>query len=138
MPSIWFGKGPEVSSDTLRVRSNCIALKMETGKPSGILIIRGKIISIITVAGQEMMRNLSETNYQIILQIDVYANYFCSISTQAPSKAIKALLTKRGAKSIRADGRKTEAYGRNEVILNIDGLNIYTKTIITCDDDLAR
>ena len=97
-----------------------------------------KIISIINVAGQEMMRNLSETNYQIILQIDVYANYFCSISPQAPSKAIRALLTKRGAKSIRADGRKTEVYGRNEVILNIDGLNIYTKTMITCDDDLAR
>ena len=77
--SIWVGKEPEVSSDTPRVRSDCSALKMETKKPFGILKIRGEI-SIVTVAGQEVMRNLSETNDQIIVHIDVYANYFCSIS----------------------------------------------------------
>ena len=134
--SIWVGKEPEVSSDTLRVRSNCIALKMETGKPFGILKIRGEM-SIVTVAGQEVMRNLSETNDQIIVHIDVYANYFCSISPRTPLKAIRALRTKKGGKTMRIDGRKTEAYVRNQVILNIAGLNMYTKTMITCDDNLA-
>ena len=34
------------------------------------------------------------------------------------------------------DNRYTEAYGPHEVMLNIDGINIYTKTMITCDEDL--
>ena len=35
------------------------------------------------------------------------------------------------------DNRYTEAYGPHEVMLNIDGINIYTKTLITCDEDLV-
>ena len=35
------------------------------------------------------------------------------------------------------DNRYTEAYGPHEVMLNIDGINIYTKTMITCDEDLV-
>ena len=34
------------------------------------------------------------------------------------------------------DNRYTEAYGPHEVMLNIDGINIYTKTMITCDEVL--
>ena len=30
-----------------------------------------------------------------------------------------------------------EAFGPYEVMLNIDGINIYTKTMITCDEHLA-
>ena len=30
-----------------------------------------------------------------------------------------------------------EAYGPHEVMLNIDGINSYTKMMITCDKDLA-
>ena len=35
------------------------------------------------------------------------------------------------------DDRYIEAYGRHEFMLNIDGVSIYAKTMITCDDDLA-
>ena len=35
------------------------------------------------------------------------------------------------------DSRYTEAYGPHEVVLNIDGIKIYTKTMITCDEDHA-
>ena len=35
------------------------------------------------------------------------------------------------------DDRYIEAYGRHEVMLNIDGINTYARTMITCDDDLA-
>ena len=34
------------------------------------------------------------------------------------------------------DNRYTEAYSPHEVMLNIDGINIYTKTMISCDEDL--
>ena len=49
-----------------------------------------------------------------------------------------ALLTRGSSKSVRVENRYTEAYGPHEVMLNIDGINIYTKTMITFDEDLAR
>ena len=60
-----------------------------------------------------------------------------AIRPQTPSRALWALLTRRGSKSVRIDNRYTEAYGPHEVMLNIDGMNICTKTMITCDEDLA-
>ena len=50
---------------------------------------------------------------------------------------MRALLTRGGSKSVRIDNRYTEAYGPLEVMLDMDGINIYTKTMITCDEDLA-
>ena len=66
----------------------------------------------------------------------MYADYLSCISPQTTSRALRALLTRGGSKSVRVDNRYTEAYGPHEVMLNIDGINIYTKTMITCDEDL--
>ena len=46
------------------------------------------------------------------------------------------LLTRDGSKSVRVENRYTEAYGPHEVMLNIDGINTYTKTMITCAENL--
>ena len=70
--------------------------------------------------------------------IDVYADYLSAINPQTTSRALKALLTRGGSKSVRVKNRFTEAYSPHEVMLNIDGINIYTKTMITCDEDLAE
>ena len=110
---------------------NCNTVKMVTGKPFGISKIGARIMSIITVGGHEVTRNLSEPSDQTIMHIDVYADYLSCISPQTTSRALRALL-----KSVRVDKRYTEAYGPHEVMLNIDGINIYTKTMITCDEDL--
>ena len=118
-------------------RSNCNTLKMVTGKPFGITKIGARIMSIITVGGHEVTRNLSEPSDQTVMYIDVYADYLSAISPQTPSRALRALLTRGGSKSVRIDNRSTEAYGPLEVFLNIDGINIYTKTMLTCDEDLA-
>ena len=110
---------------------------MVTGKPFGINKIGARIMSIITVDGHEVTRNLSEPSDKTIMHIDVYADYLCTISPRTTSKAIRALLTRGGSKSVRIENRYTEAYGSHEVMLNIDGIIIYTKTMITCDEDLA-
>ena len=85
----------------------------------------------------EVTRNLSEPSDQTIMHIDVYADYLSAISPQTTSRALRALLTRGGSKSVRVDNRYTEAYGPHEVMLNIDEINIYTKTMITCDEDLV-
>ena len=46
---------------------------------------------------------------------------------------MRSLLTRGGSNSVRVENRYTEAYGPHEVMLNIDGIHIYTKT----DEDLA-
>ena len=116
---------------------NCNTLKKVTGKPFGITKIGARIMSIITVGGHEVTRNLSEPSDQTIMYIDVYADYLSAISPQTTSRALRALLTRGGSKSVRVDNRYTKAYGPHEVMLNIDGINIYTKTMITCDEDLV-
>ena len=67
----------------------------------------------------------------------MFADYLGAISPQTTSRALRALLTRGGSKSVRVENRNTVAYGPHEVMLNIDGINIYTKTMITCDEDLA-
>ena len=71
------------------------------------------------------------------MHIDVYADYLSTVSPQTTSRAVRALLTRGSSKSVRVDNRYTEAYGPHEVMLNIDGINIYTKTMVACDEDLA-
>ena len=115
---------------------NCNTVKMVTGKPFGRSKIGARIMSIITVGGHEVTRNLSEPSDQTIMHIDVYADYLSCISPQTTSRALRALLMRGGSKSVRVDSRYTEAYGPHEVMLNIYGINIYTKTMITCDEDL--
>ena len=116
---------------------NCNTLKMVTGNPFRITKIGARIMSIITVGGHEVTRNLSEPSDQTIMHIDVYAYYLSAISPLTTSRALRVLLTRGGSKSVRVENRYTEAYGPHEVMLNIDGINIYTKTMITCDEDLT-
>ena len=116
---------------------NCNTLKMVTGKPFGITKIGARIMSIITVGDHEVTRNLSEPSDQTIMHIDVYPEYLSAISPETTSRALRALLTRVGSKSVRVDNRYTEAYGPHEVMLNIDGIIIYTKTMITYDEDLV-
>ena len=46
---------------------NCNTLKMVTGKPFGITKIGARIMSIVTVGGHEVTRNLSEPSDQTII-----------------------------------------------------------------------
>ena len=93
--------------------------------------------SPIIVGGHEVTRNLSEPSDQTIMHIDVYVDYLSAVSPQTTSRAVRALLTRGSSKSVRVDNRYMEASGPHEVMLNIDGINIYTETMITCDEDLA-
>ena len=132
------GLVPKPEDEAATTRSgNCNTLKLVTGKPFGITKIGARIMSVITVGGREVTRNLSEPSDQTIMHIDVYADYLSAISPQTTSRASRALLTRGGSKSVRVENRYTEAYGPHKVMLNIDGINISTKTMITCDEDLA-
>ena len=135
-PLGWSVPVPEAVAGSKK-SGNFNTLKMVTGKPFGITKIGARIMSIITLGGHEVTRNLNEPSDQTIMHIDVYADFMSAISPQTTSRALRALLTRGGSKSVRVENRYTEAYGPLEVMLNIDGINIYTKTMITCDEDLV-
>ena len=126
----------EIGENSMR-RSNCNTLKRVIEKPFGITKIGARIMSIITVGSIEVTRNLSEPSDQTIMHTDEYADYLSAISPQTNSRALRALLTRGGSKSVRIDNRYTEGYGPHEVMLNNDGINLYTKTMIKCDEDPA-
>ena len=83
---------PEAASGSTRT-GNCNTVKMVTGKPFGISKIGARIMSIITMGGHEVTRNLSEPSDQTIMHIDVYADYLSLIIPQTTSRALRALLT---------------------------------------------
>ena len=64
---------PETGENSVS-RGNCDTLKMMTGKPFGITKIGARTMSIITVGGHEVTRNLSEPSDQTKMHIDVYAD----------------------------------------------------------------
>ena len=96
------------TSEHETVKNNCNTLGMATGKPFRIKKIKARIISLITVGGHERTRNLSEPSDQLLMHIDAYADYLHAISPQIPSRALRALITRSGGKSIRIDSRYTE------------------------------
>ena len=61
------------------------------------------------------------------MHIDVYADYFSAMSPKTTSRALTALLTRGGSKSVRVENRYTDSYGPREVMLNIDGINSIQK-----------
>ena len=48
---------------------------------------------------------------------------------------MRALLTTGGTRTKKLDGRYVEVYGPYQVMLNVDGISIYTMTYITTDSD---
>ena len=76
---------------------------MVTGKPIGITKIGARIMSIITVGGHEVTRNLSKPSDQIRMHIDVYADYLSAITPQTTCRALRAPITRGGSKSVRVE-----------------------------------
>ena len=70
--------------------SSCNTLKMVRGKTFCITKTGVRLMSIITVGGHEVSRNLSEPSDQTIMHIDVYADYWITLSPQTTSRAVRA------------------------------------------------
>ena len=94
-----------------------------------------KIQSIISVAGHQVIRNLSEPSEFILMHLDTYADYLRQVEPRTDSRAVRALQTTGGPRMKKLHGRYLEVYGPYQVMLNVDGISIYTRTYVTTDDD---
>ena len=110
-------------------------LKVISGKRFGMVPQGNKTQSIISVAGHQVIRNLSEPSEFTLMHLDTYADYLRQVEPRTESRAVRALLTTGGPRMKKLHGRYLEVYGPYQIMLNVDGLSIYTRTYIKTDDD---
>ena len=91
--------------------------------------------SIISVAEHQVIRNLIEPSELTMMHLDTYADYLRPAEPRTQLRALVALLTTVGTRIMKFHGRYVEIYGPYQVIQNVDGISIYTKTYATTDND---
>ena len=116
---------------------NSLSMKLNviSGQRFGMVPQESKIQSIISVAGQQVIRNLSEPSEFTLMHLDTYADYLRQVEPRTESRAVRALLTTGGPCMKKLHGRYVEVYGSYQVMLNVDGISIYTRTYVKIDSD---
>ena len=115
---------------SLSMKLNVISGQMISMVPQG-----SKIQSIFLVAGHQVIRNLSEPSEFTLMHLDTYADYLRQVEPRTESRAVPSLLTTVGPRIKKLHGRYVEVYGLYQVVLNVDGNSIYTRTYVTTDSD---
>ena len=110
-------------------------LNVISGQMFGMVPQGSKIQSIISVAGHQVIRNLSEPAEFTLMHLDKYADYLRQMEPRTESRAVRALVTTGGPRIKKLHGRYVEVYGPYQVMLNVDGISIYTRTYVTPDSE---
>ena len=92
-------------------------------------------MSIISVAGHQVIRNLSEPSEFTLMHLDTYADYLRQVEPRTEPRAARALLTMGGPRIKKLHGHYVEVYRPYQVMLNVDGISIYIRTYVTTDSD---
>ena len=121
--------------ETKAPSSLSMKLNVISGQRFGMVPQESKILSIISVAGHQVIRNLSEPSEFTLMHLDTYADYLRQVEPRTESRAVRALLTTGGPRTKKLHGRYLEVYGPYQVMLNVDGISIYTRTYVTTDSD---
>ena len=83
----------------------------------------------------QVIRNLSEPLEFTLMHLGTYADYLRQVEPRTESRAVRRLLTTGGPRIKKLHGRYVEVYGPYQVMLNVDGISIYTRTYVTTDSD---
>ena len=121
--------------ETTAPSSLSMKLNVISGQRFGMVPQGNKIQSIISVAGHQVIRNLSEPSEFTLMQLDTYADYLRQVEPRTESRAVRALLTTGGPRIKKLHERYVEVYGPYQVVLNVDGISIYTRTYVTTGSD---
>ena len=108
---------------------------MISGQTFGMVPQGSRIQSIISVAGHQVIRNLNKPSEFTMMHLDTYADYLRQVQPRIESRAVPALLTTGGPRIKKFNGHYVDVYGPYQVMLNVDGISIYTRTYVTTDSD---
>ena len=125
--------------DKQKPRKKGLKLNVMSGKTFGMTKEGTNIMSIILVAGHQVVKNLSEPSEITLVHLDIYADYLREKDSKLESRAMRALLTTGGPRLMRVDGHYIEVLGSYPILMNVDGINIYTKAHLTdASDQVGR
>ena len=119
-------------------RKQGLKLNVISGRTFGMTKEGTKIMSIISVAGHQVVKNLSEPSEITLVHLDIY-DYLREKDPKLDSRAVRALLTTGGPRLMKVDGHYIEVHGPYPILMNVDGINIYTKAHVTdANDQIGR
>ena len=125
--------------DKQEPRKPGLKLNVISGKTFGMTKEGTKILSIISVAGHQMVKNLSEPSEITLANPDIYADYLREKDPKLDSRAVRALLTTGGPRLMRVDGHYIEVHGPYPIMMDVDGINIFMKAHVTdASDQIGR
>ena len=120
-------------------RKQGLKLNVISARTFGMTKEGTKIMSIISVAGHQVVKNLSEPSEITLVHLDIYADYLKEKGPKLDSRAVRALLTIGDPRLIKVDGHYIDVHGPYPILMNVDGINIYTKAHITdANDQIGR
>ena len=132
------GKTTE-EEDKQEPRKPGIKLNVISGRAFGMTKEGTKIMCIILVAGHQVVKNFSEPSEITLVHLDIHADYLRKKDPKLDSRAVQLLLTTGGLRLMRVDGHYIKVHGPYPILMNVDGINIYTKTHVTdAKDQVGR
>ena len=81
-----------------------LKLNVISGRTFGMTKEGTKIMFIISVAGHQVVKNLSEPSEITLVQLDIYADYLKEKDPKLDSRAVRALLTTGSPRLMKVDG----------------------------------
>ena len=125
--------------DKQEPRKHGLKLNVISGKTSGMTKEGTKIMSTSSVAGHQMVNNLSEPSEITLVHLNIYADYLWEKDPKLDSRAVRALLKTGGQRLRRVDGHYLEVHGPYPILMNVDGINFYTKAHVNdASDQVGR
>ena len=103
--------------ETKAPSSLSMKLNVIFGQRFGMVPQGRKIQSIISVAGHQVIRNLSEPSEFTLMHLDIYTDYLRQLEPRTESRAVRALLTTGGPRIKKLHGRYVEVYGPHQGML---------------------
>ena len=108
----------ELENEKLQEQLNTFeATDVISGQRFGRVPQGSKIQSIISVAGHQIIRNVSEPSEFTLMHLDTYADYLRQVEPRTESRAVRALLRTGGPRTKKLHGRYLEVYGSYQVML---------------------
>ena len=121
--------------DNQEPRKQGLKMNFISGKTFGLKREGTKVMSIISVAGLQEVKNLSEPSEITLVHLDIYADYLREKDPKLDSRAVLALLTTGSRRLMKVDGHHIEVHGPYQILINVDVENIYAKAHVTVAAD---
>ena len=125
--------------DKQGTRKPGLKLNVISGKTFGMTKEGTKIMSIISVAGHQVVKNLIEPSEITLVHLEICADYLREKDPKFDSRVLRALLTTGGPRLMRVHGHFIEIRGPYPILMNEDGNNFYAKSHLTdASDQVGR